>query len=619
MRKNFIFLHLLKILIPAFLTIGLFAIVIFFVILPNVEQSFIDRKKEMTRDLVQAQWHILQYYYDLELYGIRSRQEAQERVLELFRMIRYGEGNKNYFWIDDVNQRLLMHPYRPDLEGLNVMNLSDLKVKKIYNGVLALVQRDCEGYVCYNWHREDERQAEETKLSYVKGFAPWGWIIGTGVFIEDVQKEVQAFAAKIVKFSGVIIGIVGCLLMFLVVQSMVADKQRLMAEQSLFKSYAEYKSLVEHIKLGVFRVDPIGEGRFEKVNTAMARIFGYEASKDLIGIPPLSFYNDAQERAVLVDEITRGDGIANKEIYLRRKDGKCFWAMLTINIVRDQSGGIEFFEGIIEDITERKQLALELDDLLKVVSTKNDELESLIYASSHDLRTPLINIQGFRAEMEKSCQFINRFIDELGIPSPSHEEIESVARHNIPAVLQHIHFSISKIGNLIDSLLIFSQVSSIQHVNDDVDMNALVKRVVEDKNILLDEYDTLVVFDSLPSCKGNFAALKDVFSTLIDNAIFYRHPDNSVRIYIRGEIDGDRVVYCLEDNGNSIDPIDKDAVFNIFYRVQHYDVSAREGFGLTIAKRILERLNGSIRLESDAGQCTRFYISLPIENLSDGC
>ncbi len=612
MSGNYILLRrLLKIFIPALLTIVLYIIAIFVIILPNIEQGFIERKKEMTKRLVESQWHILEYYHSLEKQGIRTRQQAQERAKALFHEIRYGHEKLDYFWVNDFQCRMISHPYRPDLENKDLSTLADPNGKFLVAEFVNTVMKDCEGYVDYiwQWHADEAKLAH--KLSFVKGFWPWGWIIGTGVYIEDVQTEVNQFIKKIVKFSAVILAIVTSLSILIVVQSSISDRKRIITEENLAKSHAEYKSLVEHINLGVFRTTVEGEGRFIKVNTAMARIFGYDSVEELMSITPACLYEDLKDRDIFLSEIACSKRIKNKELRLKKKDGTLFWALLSLTITTDAHGNTTFIDGVLEDITEHKKMTAEKEELLKTLARKNEELESIIYVSSHDLRTPLINIQGFRSELEKSCAFLKQLIDEVKIQGKSKELIEPVVQNDIPRALHHIRMGISKIGNLIDGLLTLSKVSSVKQTQNVIDVHTLIRDIIQNKQPILAEKRASVVIDVLPPCKGNLSALKDVFSNIIDNAIHFRHPERPLKVHIYGQTDDARVIYCIEDNGIGIKPEYQQKIFNIFHKLQPHDSSAGEGLGLTVAKRILDRLDGTIWLESEYGQFTRFYVSLP--------
>ena len=106
--------------------------------------------------------------------------------------MRYGPESKDYFWINDMQPRLIMHPYRTDLEGKDIAGFTDPSGKHLFVEVVRTVKNSGAGYVDYQWQWKDDPDRIVPKISYVKGFDPWGWIIGTGIYVEDVHTEIAA-------------------------------------------------------------------------------------------------------------------------------------------------------------------------------------------------------------------------------------------------------------------------------------------------------------------------------------------------------------------------------------------------------------------------------------------
>ena len=126
---------------------------------------------------------MLQHFHDLEASGTLTREEAQARAMEAVRPMRYEDAG--YFWINDMDNVMVMHPIKPALEGKNLVDLKDPTGKFIFQEMIKVVKADGEGYVDYYWPKPG---AEEPvlKYSHVEGFAPWGWIVGTGVYADDL-------------------------------------------------------------------------------------------------------------------------------------------------------------------------------------------------------------------------------------------------------------------------------------------------------------------------------------------------------------------------------------------------------------------------------------------------
>ncbi len=145
-----------------------------------------------------------------------------------------------------------------------------------------------------------------------------------------------------------------------------------------------------------------------------------------------------------------------------------------------------------------------------------------------------------------------------------------------------------------------------------LDMGNMVDEIVRTMEYQLQEHNVKVEVGSLPACQGDFMQISQVFSNLLGNAFKYRADDRPGVIRVSGQIEQGRVVYCVEDNGLGIAPKHQQRVFELFHRLDPDGAAGGEGLGLSIVKRVLDRHQGEIRLESELGKGSRFYVSLPI-------
>ncbi|HUS79683.1 MAG TPA: cache domain-containing protein, partial [Armatimonadota bacterium] len=211
MKKRHFFFH---VVFPTLLAMALFAVAIFAVFLPAFERSLMERKRETIRELTEAAWSILAGYEREERAGILSRAQAQELAVSRIQQLRYGPEGKDYFWLQDMQPRMIMHPYRKDLDGKDLSQFRDSRGDRIFVEFADLVRREGEGYIDYVWQWKDDPSRLAPKESYIKGFKPWGWIIGTGIYTEDVKQEIGRIERRLVRTLAGISVIVALLLLY---------------------------------------------------------------------------------------------------------------------------------------------------------------------------------------------------------------------------------------------------------------------------------------------------------------------------------------------------------------------------------------------------------------------
>lgn len=233
------------IVIPAILAVLLFIISMYVFVIPTFENNFMDKKREMLRELVNTTWSLIEEY-DLEYKdSLISLEEAQLNSIKRIESIRYGEESKDYFWIIDLNPKMIMHPYRSELNGTMLNDYKDQAGKLLFVEAVKTVKANGEGYIDYMWQWKDDSTKIVPKLSYVKEYKKWGWIIGTGIYIEDVKEEIKAIKSRLIKITFIILGIISVIIVFIVKQSLNIERRRKDVENKLKSSRRKYQSLVE--------------------------------------------------------------------------------------------------------------------------------------------------------------------------------------------------------------------------------------------------------------------------------------------------------------------------------------------------------------------------------------
>lgn len=284
--------------------------------------------------------------------------------------------------------------------------------------------------------------------------------------------------------------------------------------------------------------------------------------------------------------------------------------LVTVAPVLDRQGKIVKTLHIARDITQRKHAEEQREQLVRMLALKNKELESILYVASHDLRSPLVNIQGFSHELSRSCDLVRSALKKKGIAVDMDEQLRAVFDKDVPEALGFILTSASKMDSLLSGLLRLSRLGSAAVNIEPLDMNSIMANVVDSMEYQTKEAGATVKIDPLPACLGDASQINQVFSNLLDNALKYLDDSRPGMIHIYGGIEDGQSIYCVEDNGVGIAPSHQNKIFEIFHRLEPQRKSG-EGLGLAIVRRILDGHNGRIWVESELGKGSKFFVSLP--------
>lgn len=259
--------------------------------------------------------------------------------------------------------------------------------------------------------------------------------------------------------------------------------------------------------------------------------------------------------------------------------------------IRDEEGNIMGTVVVFRDITERLRVEEERERLLADLEAKNRELESFAYTVSHDLRAPLVSIDGFSSVLQKE------FYDQLGQQGQHY--------------LDRIQANLSHIDALIGHLLALSRIGRVVGPIEEIDVSGLLAEIQQELALKLEEAGAeFVVQEPLPAIRADPDRIRQVFVNLIDNAVKFRSEERALRIEVGCQ--QERGFYCFHvaDNGIGIAPRYHEQIFAPFRQLDPETEGV--GMGLALVKKIVEHHGGRVWVESEEGRGATFYFTIPV-------
>jgi PAS domain S-box-containing protein len=511
MQKSF-----LKIILPTILTILLFILTIFLIIIPRFQQNILNGKREMIKELTNSAWSILSKYENDERDSVLTREEAQNTARSRIQYLRYGEENKDYFWITDMTPVMIMHPFRNDLNGQDLTNFTDPHGKKLFVEFVETVKISENGYVDYMWQWKDDSLRIVPKLSYVKLFKPWGWVIGTGIYIEDVKKEISSLTQRMIWISITISIFIAFLLLYISKQSLNIEHKRIQAEKELHESKEKYRTLVEAASEGLIMLT---DGRISFSNNIISKITGFEKSElaDL-SINEIISRNNNEDIIETFSENPVKEG--KFELNLKNKTGGFVEVIITSSTTEFLGRSVNII--IVKDISVDRISEVTKIDYQKLIGTLNigffkSEIDSkgkFIFANE-----TAVKILGFNSFAELSK---NHILELLA---------ESEERKHLRKILEEQGFLKNKVLKIIKQNGDYSVISvSLVLLNKENSDKLICDGIIED--ITLSENEKLQTKNLIAELKTNDLILGQPVKALL-NPVCTLDADSTLNDVIR--------------------------------------------------------------------------------------
>ncbi len=329
-----------------------------FILAPFLRDSIIEERKILLQELTNTTSQILEHYHRRVKSGELSLGEAQAQAASDLLGLRHGKDNESYFWIQSTSPpTLIMHPHRPDLVGTNLLQLPEPAWVEVFTQAQKLVKEKGGGFIEYGWTTAPATNKPYSKLSYVQGFTPWDWIIGTGVFLEDIDIRVQAQSRKVLTAFLSLILVLTFFIGFILLRSRRIERQRRAMVKSLYSVQAELEEIFHNAFQYIAKLDR--EGRVLKINRTALGLIGHEDDFLILhrffwDTPWWTHSREAQENLKEAITLAAEGRFQRYETTQRNKQGRIFDVDISIKPVYNAEGDFLFLMAEGRDITEQK-------------------------------------------------------------------------------------------------------------------------------------------------------------------------------------------------------------------------------------------------------------------------
>ncbi len=635
-----------KILIPSGIVFLLFVYFSFFVMLPFVEKHLMKQQRQMLISTTTGIISLLDYLNANVQTGKMPEKEAKRRALAAIRNLRYGPNGENYFWIGEITGAVLFEPGQPDLAGTFLLECNEGKACRFYSDALTIAQGSGAGFIEHKWPSKGDPSRIVDKLSYVRLYEPWEWIVGTGLYMADVKSEIAFLTRKLLwlLIGVMVVSLVFCFYVYQ--QALTVEIKRQRAEkinQSLIdisnavNTTFDLETLygtIHHSLQNINDMKNFFVAIYEEEKDLIA--FAYrqdELDNDLPTIEAVHRSGSPFARVIVTQApvfATRKQILEWESRYGTRSKHIPMASFLGVPLqMKDKMIGVmaaaDYFRDDQFDETDLNVFLSVSDQLAVAIERKQDEL---------DLRRKYEQTECILRESEERLLQSERLAATGQLAAFIAHEINSPLQ-GVTSLLNVIRREYGNDANLVAHLnLIKGAFNSIRRtVKNLLDLNrpgkekyqpihlqeilrstgALVRSFLKDHGVRLN----LELAPDLPMIMGSPQQLSQVFMNLINNAVesMNMNPENiERRITIHAESDEDRLTIHVEDTGPGIPKEDMPRIFDAFFTKKR---RMGMGVGLFICHRILEGHNGTIWVENQTDRGARFTIRLPIRHRGD--
>ncbi|MCX5724565.1 MAG: PAS domain S-box protein [Nitrospirae bacterium] len=443
---------------------------------------------------------------------------------------------------------------------------------------------------------ERYRAAHQTGMTRL-GTTGEARVMGRTVELHGVRKDGTEFPLELSLGSG---KSGGRIFFSGIIRDITARKQ---AEDAMRQAEARYRSVVENAVEGIFQTTP--DGRFLMANPSLAQMLRYDSPESLVSTVTnigRQLYADPKKREEIVAWLSQSGAIRACETELLCRDGSVIAVSVNAREVRDPQGTLLHYEGTIEDISERKRLAAELLEEIKVA-----EVTRALGDIGHDVKNMLMPVlSGVDFLKEEVHEILGHLVakGEGGL-AEAHRKVSGELIDMIVNNARRIQDRVRELADAVKGVTTAPEFKPCRVATCVADVITSLQRYAAEKGVALHAEG----LEWLPVIQADERRLFNAFYNVIDNAIPEVPPGGSVTVRGQVEAGADRLLISIADTGRGMPPEVRDALF-----VKHVvsRKSGGTGLGTKIVKDVVSAHKGSIAVESEVGVGTTIHIRLPL-------
>ncbi len=383
--------------------------------------------------------------------------------------------------------------------------------------------------------------------------------------------------------------------------------RRKKAEDDLKRSEEIYATVTQGINEGIYEYN-IEQGKIF-YSKGFKHMLGYSESEFPNAVETLNEHIHPEDFKATWENVNKflesNEALYRNFFRLRHKDGSYIWVMSRGVGIRNSQGKVIRLIGTHTDVTDQKENE---EYLLRL----NTDLENFTYITSHDLRSPLVNLRGFASEMQLSLKELTELLKtSLSKKDSKTKAINNIVETDLPEALGYITTSVDRLDQLTTAILDLSRIGKRDLKVELIDTGEMVKKILASMAYEINNSKIEVKLGELPEINSDRFSVQQIFSNIIENAIKYLDETRPGVIAINGAAFPGETQFIIADNGRGIEESDKERIFDMFKRARNVKEVRGVGMGMAFVKATVQRMGGKIWFESNVGVGTKFIFTIP--------